>query len=68
MYSREKAEKDQKLKLNEMFLRREELELRKREIENSKQEQNQMFEYLKNQNSQLFLLPTGKIQNDHQPK
>ena len=51
-----------------MFLRREELELRKREIENSKQEQNQMLEYLKNQNSQLFLLPTGKIQNDHQPK
>ena len=29
-----------------MLLRREELELTKREIENSKQQQNQMFEYL----------------------
>ena len=35
-----------------MLLRREELEMRKREIDNSKQQQNQMFEYLQTQNSQ----------------
>ena len=39
-YLREKAEKEQELKLNEMLLRRDELELRRRKIENSKQQQN----------------------------
>ena len=46
VYLGEEAEKDQELKLNEMLLRLEELELRKKGIENSKQHQNQMFEYL----------------------
>ena len=35
-----------------MLLRREELEMRKKDIDNSKQQQNQMFEYLQTQNSQ----------------
>ena len=69
VYLRQKAEKDQELKLIEMLLRhREELELRKKEIENSKQQQNQMFEYLQTQNSQLFLLLASRIQNEQQPK
>ena len=67
-YLREKAEREQEFKLNEMLLRREELELRRREIENSKQQQNQMFEYLQTSNSQLFLLLASKIQNEQQPR
>ena len=47
-----KLKKIKKLKLNEMLLRREELEMRKKDIDNSKQQQNQMFEYLQTQNSQ----------------
>ena len=35
-----------------MLLQREELEMRKKDIDNSKQQQNQMFEYLQTQNSQ----------------
>ena len=47
-----------------MFLRREELELRKKEIENSKQQQNQMFEYLQTQNSLYFYCWLAIIQNE----
>ena len=63
VYLWEKAEKDQELKLNEILFRPEELERRKKEIENSKQQQNQMFEYLQTQNSQLFLLLASKMSN-----
>ena len=51
-----------------MLLRHEGLELRKKKIENSKQQQNQMLEYLQTQQSQLFLLLASKIQNKQHPK
>jgi len=60
IYLREKAEKDQELKLSEMQLRREEIELRRQEIENVKLQHNQMFEHLQAQNNQLFLLFANK--------
>ena len=63
VYLWEKAEKDQELTLNEILFRPEELEWRKKEIENSKQQQNQMFEYLQTQNSELLLLLASKMNN-----
>ena len=60
VYLKEKAEKEQELKLNELELRKQELAIRKKEVENNHNNQQQMFsgmmEQLQAQNQQMFLL------------
>ena len=43
---REKAEKDQKFKIDEFDAQKRELEIRKAELEATQNQQNQMFQYL----------------------
>ena len=56
IYLREKAEKYQQFKTNELDVRKGELEIRKAELETTQNQQNRMFQYLQAQNNQMFLL------------
>ena len=53
---REKAEKDQQFKTDELDERKRELEIRKVELESNQNQENQMFQYLHAQNNQMLLL------------
>jgi len=69
IYLKDKAEREQEYRNNELELRKQELELRKKELENTQNQQVQMFsavvQQLQVQNQQMFSLVANLSQNKH---